>query len=263
MDTVRTDDGVELAYELAGEGPTVAFAPTVGFGAWQWAWQHRALTGPYQTLTYDLRGTGRSERPAGPYELDRLVADIEAVLADAGARRVHLVGQGCGGLLALEYAEQFDRARSLALIGTPDGAIDSTASRIEDAVAADPDDPERLRRSLSTLLSRSFRDEQPDVLDGIVEWRTDDATLDGWEAQLAAFEEYTRSWPLYEITIETLVCHGSADELVDPECSGRLARELPNTEHVTFEDAGHLVTVERSRPLNDRLLGHLEAAISE
>jgi pimeloyl-ACP methyl ester carboxylesterase len=263
VDTVRTDDGVELCYEMAGEGPTVAFVPTVGFGAWQWAWQHEALTGPYQTVVFDLRGTGSSDRPVGPYELDRLVADLDAVLADANARRVHLVGLGFGSLLALEYAQQFGRARSLALVGTPEGAVDSTASRVSTAVATAPDDTGQLRDSLSVLLSRSFRDAQPDVLDGIAEWRADDATIDGWQAQLAAFEQYARSWPLYEVTIDTLVCHGAADELVDPACSARLTRDLPSAEHVTFEDAGHLVTVERSRPLNDRLLGHLETVLEE
>jgi len=266
MATVLTEDGVELYYELIGGGPTVAFVPTIGLGAWQWAWQHEAIAGPYQTLAFDLRGTGRSGHPEESFDVDRLVADLEAVLADAGCRRVHLVGQGFGGLLALEYARQFDRARSLALFATPDGSaepVDASRQRIEQRVAVNASDldAERLRQSLSALLSADFRDAQPEVVDGIVEWRTDDdATPDGWQAQLAAFDGYTREWPLYELPLDTLLCQGTADELVDPECSRRLADGLPNVEYVTFEDAGHLVTVERSRPLNDRLLGHLEDA---
>lgn len=56
-------------------------------------------------ILYDLRGHGRSERPASGYGLADMVADLEAVLDALDVRRpVVLVGNSFGGLLALGFA---------------------------------------------------------------------------------------------------------------------------------------------------------------
>ncbi len=67
------------------------------------------LAGPLarvtEVLLYDLRGHGRSERPASGYGLDDMVADLDAVLAALAVDRpLILVGNSFGALLALAYA---------------------------------------------------------------------------------------------------------------------------------------------------------------
>jgi pimeloyl-ACP methyl ester carboxylesterase len=67
------------------------------------------LAGPVarfaDVVLYDLRGHGRSQRPPAGYDLDGLVADLDALLLGLGVRRpVLLVGNSFGGLLALAYA---------------------------------------------------------------------------------------------------------------------------------------------------------------
>ena len=253
------NDGVDLYYEADGEGPTVAFVPTVGYGAWQWAWQAPPLAGPFETVVQDLRGTGRSDTPAGPYDVDALVGDLAAILAEVGTDRVHLVGQGVGGVVALEYARQHGRARSVAVLGSPDGEHD-LPGRIDDVLGAPTDDEAALRASLTPALSGAFREGQPDVVDGIVDWRReDDATSEAWEAQADAIEAYERDWPLYEMTLPALVVHGTDDEVVPVDHGRTLGEGLPNGTFVPADGAGHLVGVERSREVNDRLFGFLEA----
>jgi pimeloyl-ACP methyl ester carboxylesterase len=69
-------------------------------------------------LLYDLRGHGKSERTATGYTLGDMTADLAAVLdAAAPRRRVHLVGNSFGGLLALAFAREHpDRTAGLALV---------------------------------------------------------------------------------------------------------------------------------------------------
>jgi pimeloyl-ACP methyl ester carboxylesterase len=55
-------------------------------------------------LVPDQRGTGASDKPAGPYTLERYAADLLAVLDDAGAREAVVVGHSMGGQLALYLA---------------------------------------------------------------------------------------------------------------------------------------------------------------
>lgn len=259
MATARAD-GVELYYEVEGTGETVAFVPDLGLGAWQWGWQHAALAGPYEVLALDLRGAGRSDTPEGPYAVERLAADLEAVLADHGSRGVHLVGAGLGGMVALRYAREYSRAATLTLIGTsPGGPHSQFSPEPRERLFAPRDNPDALRESLDALFSADFLADHTDVVEGIVEWRASgDADRPGWEAQNAAFETFDASDWLYEVTIPALVVHGHEDRIVPVEDGRRLADGLPRATLETYAGAGHAVWIERSRPVNDRLLAHLE-----
>lgn len=254
-----SNGSVSLYYRREGDGERgdvpVVFVPEAGLGGWSWGWQHAALTGPYETVVWDLRGTGRSDAPEGPYAMATLVDDLETILEAIGARSAHLVGTGLGGAIALTAARTSTRVESLSLFGT---AASGDAFDLE-PLFAPPDDRGELRTSLEAGLSADFLDEQPDVVDGIVDWRVDgDATREGWEAQTAALETFDETDSLVSVTQPTRVFHGTDDALVPPSAGRDLADGLPRGEFVPVEGAGHLVTIERSRTVNDRLLGFLE-----
>lgn len=249
-----TRDGTTLRYETDGAGETVAFVPDIGCGPWLWGWQHAGLAGPFETLTWATRGTGGSDPPAGPLSVATLANDLDAVLSAHGADAVHLVGSGLGAMVALQYARNSGRVRKLALLG---GAATGDAYD-PDPLFADPADPDACRATLSAALSADFRAAQPDVLDGIAEWRTGgDADPESWQHQRAALDGFDAG-PLYELDQPTLVVVPGADELLDPAAGRRLAEGLPRGESVEYPDAGHFVGIERSRPVNDALLGFLE-----
>jgi len=248
MTTAHADD-VDLHYETAGDGPTIAFVGDVGFGAWQWAWQFDALAGPFEVLVYDHRGTGQSDAPAGPYDLATLVADLEAVLSDAGVESAHLVGLGLGGIVALEYARDHARAETLTLLGTAADAdgVDPMA------LYAPRDDPDALRETTELALSDEFVEQFPEAVEDVATWRADDdADRDGWAAQAAAIDGDELADP-YEITVPSLVLHGTDDEIW-PAAGGRtLANDLPRGEFEAVEGAGHLVQIEASEAVDDLL----------
>jgi pimeloyl-ACP methyl ester carboxylesterase len=248
-----TREGVSLYYEAEGEGETVVFVGEAGYGAWQWGWQHRAVAGPYRALAYDHRGTGRSDAPAGPYSVPELAADLDAVLADAGADSAHLVGLGLGGAVAIEYAFRFGRARSLALLGTA-----ASGGRFDTEGLEGLGEP-----GLDGALSEGFLADNPDVAEGIAEWREGDAGAEGFAAQRAALAGFERSEELYECPLPALVLHGGADAVVPEPAGEDLADGLPRGEFRSFSGAGHLLTVERSRPVNDALLAFLEGRATE
>ncbi|MFB6150895.1 MAG: alpha/beta fold hydrolase [Haloarculaceae archaeon] len=258
---VATNRGVDLYYETEGEDgagdggeETVVFVEPVGYGAWVWGWQHSALAGPFETVVWDLRGTGRSDAPPGPYDVATLAADLEAVLADCGARSAHVVGAGLGGMVAVEYAREYGRAESLALFGT--AASGDTVDRAAlDSLFAPRDDPSALRASLANAVAADL-DAHPDVVDRIVEWRADgDAGREGFEAQAAAMTGYEAD-ALYEVTTPTMVFHGEADAVVPVSAGRSLAGDLPRGEF-TPVDGGHLCFVESDAAVSDALAAFL------
>lgn len=95
----RTSDGVTIAYQVLGRGPTVVWLPSLGNLAAQWrvplmraAYEHLARS--VRLVLYDSRGMGSSDRrvEAGGLDLDGHVRDLDAVVDAVGAEPVALLG---------------------------------------------------------------------------------------------------------------------------------------------------------------------------
>ena len=217
-------DGATLRYGLGGEAdrPVVAFVPDAGVGPWVWGWQAPALAGSYRTVVPAARGTDGSDR-RGPYTVERFAADLEAVLSEADVRRVHLVGAGLGAMVALRYAREYGRARSLSLLGPA-----ASGDRIDSAALSTlhPSDPDRFGSSLSLAFTDRFL-EATGLGERITAWRrSEDATGEtaaGHREAALGFD----SGPLYELSVPALVCHGVDDPIVPIEAGEALAAELP------------------------------------
>lgn len=224
--------------------------PSGGFGPWQWAWQYPAVRGPFRAVVYPPRGTGQSSEQTPANTISPLVADLRAVINDLAARRLHLVGFGLGGRVALEYTREHSHVRSLTLLQTPAG--DPAVGG--DLTALTPPEQE----PTTTLLSSEFVATHPEVVDQVTDWRqTEDAPAAYWRA-LRTVLMTPRDWPLYTVTTPTLLLYGGADHVVPRTNADVLANGLPRARDVVFDDAAHLVGVERSRPVNDLLLGFIE-----
>jgi proline iminopeptidase len=94
------------------------------------------LAGPdLAVVTYDQRGAGRSTSPPdnpASYTFEKYVQDLEAVRAQIGVERVHLLGHSWGGLLAMRYAVAYpEQVRSIVLMGS--GAPSMAAARAAQA----------------------------------------------------------------------------------------------------------------------------------
>ena len=244
MHTIDAPDGTTLRYASAGpaDGESVALVGEAGFGPWQWGWQHGRF-GSLRTLAVDLRGTA-PDAPPGPYRVETLAADLEAVLADAGLRRVHLLGFGLGGMVCLRHAREHGRARSLTLVGT--AATGEAVDR--EAFEALFDSPD----SFSGAFTSAFREARPDLTERIVEWRrAEDPPAAVREAQLAAARSFDAG-PLYEVSVPALVLHALDDPVVPLSAGETLADGLPAGEFEAVEGR-RLAHVEHSVAANDRV----------
>ena len=79
-----------------------------GLGARRALWKRVApeLAREFTVFSFDLRGTGESERPAGPYSLDDFVSDLRGVIEECELERPALVGHSFGGSIVLRYAAE-------------------------------------------------------------------------------------------------------------------------------------------------------------
>lgn len=249
-----TNEGVRLYYEVDGSADeeTVVFVEGLSYGTWMWDWQREALADDYRTLVWDNRGTGDSDEIAGPYTVAEMAGDLEAVLADAGVERAHVVGASLGGMIAQQYALDYDRARSLALLCTTPGGEDAepippeTVDRMLN-VPEEYDPAEQKRYKMEPAFSEAFWDEHGDVVDRIVEWRLEtDPSEAAYGAQAAAAESFDVSDRLGEVDVPTLVAHGTGDRVVPVDNADLLAGNIPEARLELFAGAPHLFFIERA-----------------
>jgi pimeloyl-ACP methyl ester carboxylesterase len=101
---MRADnDGVGIHYEVIGEGPPVVLLHGFPDSGRLWRHQIPALADAgFQVVVPDQRGYGASDKPSGvdAYGMVHLVADVGAVLDDAGIERAHVVGHDWGAAVA-------------------------------------------------------------------------------------------------------------------------------------------------------------------
>jgi 3-oxoadipate enol-lactonase len=105
MSTI-TANGIDIYYELWGEGPPLVMAH--GFCGCTDEW--RALVLPLakrrRLLLYDVRGHGRSSAPEDPalYSLPIFAADQAALMRALGIERAHVGGGSMGGMITAQFA---------------------------------------------------------------------------------------------------------------------------------------------------------------
>src|SRR5688572_29138057 len=123
----RTDDGVNIAYSVFGNGPLIVYASTV------WGTLHmvqsgvlgrrqqieRLIEAGWRVALYDCRGTGASEREVDDFSLEARLRDLEAVARQFDAEPFVLVGEFLGTPVAIEYAVRHPERVSHLVVSNP------------------------------------------------------------------------------------------------------------------------------------------------
>lgn len=112
-------DGVEIHYEVTGEGDTalVFVHGWLGNTRW-WDAQRDAFAATHRVVALDLAGHGQSGRTRTAWSAEAYADDIVAVIEAVAAPRVVLVGHSMSGAYALAAAPRIERLAQLILVDT-------------------------------------------------------------------------------------------------------------------------------------------------
>jgi pimeloyl-ACP methyl ester carboxylesterase len=111
--------GREVAYVVAGAGPTVLLVHGIG-GDWRtWEPVLDGLARRHQVVAVDLPGHGRSSKGAGDYSLGALASVLRDLGGALGLERATVIGHSLGGGVAMQFAYQFpERCERLVLVSS-------------------------------------------------------------------------------------------------------------------------------------------------
>jgi pimeloyl-ACP methyl ester carboxylesterase len=115
-----SEDGTTIAYDVTGTGPALVIVEGAmcqrSMGTAQVL--RDSLAADYSVVAYDRRGRGESGAGASPYEVQREVEDLVAVIEAAGGD-CFVLGTSSGAALTLEAARQGVPMRALAAYEAP------------------------------------------------------------------------------------------------------------------------------------------------
>ncbi len=102
----RTSDGVEIAFDREGSGPSLLLVHGLGDDRELWRPIRQRLNGCFTTVALDLRGHGDSALAVDwdPFQLHR---ELDAVVRAARISPPLVVGHSLGGVAASTYSARF------------------------------------------------------------------------------------------------------------------------------------------------------------
>jgi pimeloyl-ACP methyl ester carboxylesterase len=244
-DTVRSSDGTTIAFDRSGEGPPLVL---VGGALSDRSTASMAghLAERFTVIAYDRRGRGDSGDTA-PYEVDREVDDLLALIVDAGGS-AFVFGHSSGAVLGLEAAAHGLPIAKLALYEPPFIVDDSRpelprdyVTHLEELVSAD-------RRGDAVEYFMTTAVGVPaDMVTEMRSWRrwpsmealAHTISYDGrmMGDAIAGSPEPLQRWE--SVTIPTLVMDGGASPDWQRNAVRALVDVLPNVRHRTLEGQGH------------------------
>ena len=100
-------NGVRLHYLAAGQGEPVILLHGYAQTSHMWRPLIAELAKTRTVIAPDLRGFGKSAKPAGGYDKKSMARDIHALAASLGLQSAGIVGHDIGLMVAYAYAAQF------------------------------------------------------------------------------------------------------------------------------------------------------------
>lgn len=261
MAFVRSN-GIVLHYRVHGRdgAPAMALANSLGTDARIWDGVIDILADSYRVLSYDKRGHGLSDAPAGDYSLDDHVADLTGLLDHAGMDRVALAGVSVGGLIAQGFALRHpDRLTALVLCDTApqlgeaamwDGRVRTIRQRGLTAIADG---------IMERWFSPDFRRTQPDQLAG---WRNMflRCEVEGYCGTCATLRDSDLRGQVGRIETPTLVVVGEHDGSTPVAMVRGCAEAIPGARFEIIPDAGHIPSIEQPEQLAALMTNFLKEA---
>jgi pimeloyl-ACP methyl ester carboxylesterase len=127
-----TSNGVDIWYEVAGDGPPLVLVHANPFDHDLWLYQAAHFSTWFKVVTVDIRGYGRSAKITTPYSEKDMCDDVMGVMGDLGIDRAVLGGCSVGSGIAIHLGlDHPDRFSALILVGGNSGVSDRYMQRVE------------------------------------------------------------------------------------------------------------------------------------
>jgi 3-oxoadipate enol-lactonase len=243
-------NGIDLYYEVHGEGPALAFAHGGGGNHAIWWQQVPYFSQWYKVITIDQRGFGLSrDVPEGPGR-DAFVEDLRGLLDHLEIEQTALVAQSLGGWTCLGFAASYpERVWALVLANTV-GAINDPAlqQRLKDIHAAKGG-----RRTVANAYSKGYLKNKPELANLFHMISSFNYSIEAPAGPIASLVGTDAPTPedLKGLKVPVLFIAGGEEDRSTPLDVMQMAHKIiPGSSLVQVPEAGHSVYYEQPEIFN-------------
>jgi pimeloyl-ACP methyl ester carboxylesterase len=261
-------NGVELAYQEAGEGFPLVWCHEFAGSMESWLPQVRFFARRYRVITYNARGYPPSEVPTDPaaYSQDIAVEDLYGLLRHLGIETAYIGGLSMGGATTLHFGIRHpEMARALVIAAAGSGSTS----------------PEQFREGSRALANRleaggtAALHEYAQGATRVQLRRKDPVGFDEFRSQLMAHSALGSAltmrgvqagrppifvWEkeMQALAAPALIMVGDEDSgCIEPSLS--MKRNIPSSGLVVFPQSGHALNLEEPDMFNRHVLDFLTA----
>ncbi len=269
-------NGVKLSYRVYGTGFPVILIH--GYGAKKEIWNPQIveLRKKYKVITFDIRGTGESDRPNMHYTMKMLAEDVNGLTDSLQIEKAHIVGRSFGGMIAQNFTLLFpQKVEKLVLIATNYGRTDTEwveipkNGRLEEIETLKHDPLKAFKQKSKWFFHIKFRKEMEanptkkfyDIFsmeDLIRESTINPSRPQDILNQAEAMKTHYTLEKLGEINNKTLLIAASHDRLTPVSVMIEMNNKIPNSELKIINEVGHFMTLSRASEVNKMILNFLE-----
>jgi 3-oxoadipate enol-lactonase len=242
-------EGGRLWYEdHGGEGPPVVFIHATAGNSNGWFQQLPAFKeAGFRCITYDLRGSGRSQPEPGKEGYGSVAGDLEALVDYLKLDSFLLVAQAYGGFGALDYAVYRPRQLKALVVTNSMGGISGAGFEDTRARAAGMSLAER-------ELGPEYRANNPE---GVRRFLQIEAQNQHSSARQTLRQPMTLE-SLEAINVPTLIVSSDEDVYAPPPLMSKMAERIPNCSFAVITGAGHSAYWEKPDEWNRLVIDFLK-----
>jgi pimeloyl-ACP methyl ester carboxylesterase len=251
-------NGVDIWYEVSGEGPPLILVHANPFDHDLWLYQRARFSTWFRVIAVDIRSYGRSARVETPFSLEDMANDVWGVMCDNHATKAVIMGISVGSRivmqLGIDHADTLDAVIAVGSGSEPRGAnFDRRIKGYEG-----PNLPRYHAEHLRSLVAPDFP-ETPRGKYLLNMFSERDPTLSG-----RAIAQGFRALAVSDVTegcktldLPVLVINGEFDNALPR--GKAMAEILPRGRHVMIPNTGHACCLEDPARFDDAVIDFLKA----
>ena len=263
---VANINGVNLNYEVNGQGKAIVILHGYTSSSQEWANQVSVLSPRYMAVTLDHRGHGKSAAPSREedYSMPIFADDVFKLLKMLNIDKCCLVGHSLGGFISLEFAlDHPDMLAALVLVDTSSGEFERVPNYAElrqklDELARSQGMEAAFEYDAANNPQRIERFQKHPEMREITRRKMLRTSVDGYIYVAKAMGKWQPvTHRLSEIKVPTLIYWGDEDT---PFTNAALILQggIAGSELVTVKGVGHAPHEETPEVFNDSFLKFLE-----
>ena len=258
-------NNITMNYDQQGAGEPLILIPYLAADYACYAFQVAEYAKHFTCLSLDLRGTGETDKPEGPYSTELFADDVAAFMQALGIQTAHISGLSLGAATGMWLAAKYpDKVKSLSLHSAwpkTDPFLKTVVEGWQVMAKALGSVPEMV---ILGIFPWCFTPElyaaKPDYIQSLAEF------VRGRPAQpLEAFIQESKAVighdaeaQLGQITAPTQITFGRHDMVTSTRFADRMKDGIKDSEVVIFEACAHAPIYEKVEEFNAKSLTFLK-----